>query len=81
MDDPDASMDTWVHWVMYNIPVTVTSLEEKVNVSKMNAIDGLNSWGEKGYNGPCPPDGAHHYIFKLYALDKILIAKEGMGQR
>lgn len=78
MDDPDAPMDNWVHWVMYNIPGTVTSLEEKLIVAKINAIDGLNSWDEKGYNGPCPPDGTHHYNFKLYALDKTLTPKEGM---
>lgn len=72
MDDPDAPMGTWVHWVVYNIPSTTTSLEEKKNVADIKAVDGLNSWDEKGYNGPCPPDGAHHYHFKLYALDKVL---------
>ncbi len=80
MNDPDAPNGDWVHWVMYNIPDTVNSFEEKLDVAKINAIDGLNSWGEKGYNGPCPPDGAHRYVFKLYALDKILIAKEGMDK-
>jgi Raf kinase inhibitor-like YbhB/YbcL family protein len=80
MDDPDAPMGTWVHWVMYNIPDTVISLEEAVNVSKINAIDGLNSWTEKGYNGPCPPGGTHRYIFKLYALDKTLAPKETMDK-
>jgi Raf kinase inhibitor-like YbhB/YbcL family protein len=80
MDDPDAPMGTWVHWVMYNIPGTVSSLEEELSITKINATDGLNSWGEKGYNGPCPPGGTHHYIFKLYALDKILTPKERMSK-
>jgi len=78
MDDPDAPMGTWVHWVIYNIPGTVTSLEEKKSVAEIKAIEGLNSWNEKGYNGPCPPGGTHHYNFKLYALDKSLTPKEGM---
>jgi Raf kinase inhibitor-like YbhB/YbcL family protein len=78
MDDPDAPMGTWVHWVIYNIPSTVTSLEEKKSASEIKAIDGLNSWDQTGYNGPCPPGGAHHYIFKLYALDKVLAQKEGL---
>ena len=78
MDDPDAPMGTWVHWVMYNIPGTVTSLEEKKSAEQIKAIDGLNSWEEKGYNGPCPPGGTHKYNFKLYALDTTLTAKEGM---
>jgi Raf kinase inhibitor-like YbhB/YbcL family protein len=80
MDDPDAPNGDWVHWVMYNIPGTLNSLDEKFSVEKIKAIDGLNSWGDKGYNGPCPPDGAHHYIFRLYALDKILTPKEEMDK-
>ncbi|MES2775033.1 MAG: YbhB/YbcL family Raf kinase inhibitor-like protein [Bacteroidota bacterium] len=78
MDDPDAPMGTWVHWVVYNIPATVISLDEKKNVTEINAIDGLNSWNEKGYNGPCPPGGTHQYHFKLYALDQALTTKEAM---
>lgn len=78
MDDPDAPMGTWVHWVIYNIPGTVTSLEEKLSVQKIKATDGLNSWNEKGYNGPCPPYGTHRYNFKLFALDETLTSKDGM---
>jgi Raf kinase inhibitor-like YbhB/YbcL family protein len=78
MDDPDAPMGTWVHWVIYNIPGTTTSFEERKSISQINANGGLNSWDEKGYNGPCPPGGTHHYHFKLYALDKFLTPKEEM---
>lgn len=78
MDDPDAPMENWVHWILYNIPATVTSLEEKVSPAKINAADGINSWDVKGYNGPCPPDGAHRYIFKLYALDKTVTPQSVM---
>ena len=80
MDDPDAPMGTWVHWVIYNIPASVTSLDENLSIEKINAIDGLNSWGEKGYNGPCPPGGTHHYNFRLYALDKLITPKEAMDK-
>ncbi|MBC8054733.1 MAG: YbhB/YbcL family Raf kinase inhibitor-like protein [Sphingobacteriaceae bacterium] len=75
MDDPDASV-TWVHWVVYNIPGTITTLQEKKNVSEINAIEGLNSWEEKGYSGPCPPSGSHRYNFKLYALNKLITQTE-----
>ena len=54
-------------------------LAEKRSAAEIKAIDGLNSWTEKGYNGPCLPGGTHHYIFKLYALDKTL-AKDGMAK-
>ncbi|WP_207428967.1 YbhB/YbcL family Raf kinase inhibitor-like protein [Pedobacter sp. SYSU D00535] len=46
MDDPDAN-GTWVHWVAYNIPASVTSLPEQIDIAKINAIDGQNGWNEK----------------------------------
>jgi Raf kinase inhibitor-like YbhB/YbcL family protein len=78
MDDPDAPMGTWVHWVLYNIPADRRSLEEALpvtgkNVANTNSIFvGTNSWGNIGYGGPCPPSGTHRYCFKLYALDTTI---------
>jgi Raf kinase inhibitor-like YbhB/YbcL family protein len=80
MDDPDAPMGTWVHWVMYNIPDSVRGLKEEVSVLQISAVDGVNSSNEMGYYGPCPPGGTHRYVFKLYALDKMLPQKERMGK-
>ncbi len=67
MDDPDAPMGTWVHWVLFNIPADVTGIPE--DSIPDNAIQGLNSWPKNNYGGPCPPSGTHRYFFKLYALD------------
>lgn len=74
-DDPDAPTSTpWVHWVIFNIPKTITSLSEGV---KGIGIEGKNSWKNSGYGGPCPPKGhgIHRYFFKLYALDTTLNLK------
>lgn len=70
MDDPDAPGRTFVHWVLFDIPPTVTELPEGVqNIG----VPGSNSYRKNVYNGPCPPPGpAHRYFFKLYALDKQL---------
>lgn len=69
--DPDAPVGTWYHWVIYNIPSTITSLAE--NQTPTGSVLGKNSWGREKYNGPCPPKGnPHHYIFTLYALDTKL---------
>ena len=70
MDDPDAPMGTWDHWVVWNIPPNVTVIGED-NVPP-GAIIGKNSWGKNEYGGPCPPSGVHRYFFKLYALDTEL---------
>ncbi len=74
-DDPDAPVGTWVHWVIYNIPPTVTELPEGVPSDKTlsnGAIHGINDFRKYGYGGPCPPGGTHRYYFKIYALDTEL---------
>ncbi len=75
-DDPDAPMGTWVHWVLYGLPPSVTELSEKVPTTDTlpnGASQGSNDFKRVGYGGPCPPPGnAHRYCFKLYALDTAL---------
>jgi hypothetical protein len=71
-DDPDAPMGTWVHWVIFNIPSSITELAENIPPQKTlanGAKQGINDFGKIGYGGPCPPRGIHRYYFKLYALD------------
>ncbi len=74
MDDPDAPGGVWDHWVVYDIPATVTAIPEG---GPAPGIEGVNSWGIAGYGGPCPPPGPEHrYRFVLYALD---IPSLGLG--
>jgi len=87
MDDPDApSADPWVHWVIYAIPASTTSLPEGVardetpNVPA-GARQGKNSWGTVGYRGPAPPAGkVHHYHFTVYAIDTELSSAPGLDK-
>jgi Raf kinase inhibitor-like YbhB/YbcL family protein len=79
VDDPDAPDPanpkmTWVHWVLYNIPATVSALPEGVKDKDLpdGTLQGLNDWKKAGYGGPCPPVGKHRYFLKLYALDMVL---------
>ena len=79
VDDPDAPDPanprmTWVHWVLYNIPATVSALPEGVKDKNLpkGTLQGLNDWKKSGYGGPCPPIGKHRYFHKLYALDIVL---------
>ena len=79
VDDPDAPDPanpkmTWVHWVLYNIPVMAGSLPEGVKSRDLpqGTLQGLNDWKKPGYGGPCPPIGKHRYFHKLYALDIVL---------
>ena len=75
VDDPDAPMKTWVHWVVYDIPPTSHIDEESIPGKQ-----GINDSGSKGYHGPCPPSGTHRYYFKVYALDKVLGLNEGISK-
>jgi Raf kinase inhibitor-like YbhB/YbcL family protein len=80
-DDPDAPAGTWVHWVIYNIPVTARALAggvEKKEQLADGSRQGRNDFRKIGYNGPCPPPGkAHRYFFKLYALSAELTLAPG----
>ena len=85
VDDPDAPMGNWTHWLIWNIPAQATSLPEGVPAAEVldnGARQGRNDFGKIGYGGPCPPPGrAHRYFFKLYALDKRLEVKAGATRR
>jgi Raf kinase inhibitor-like YbhB/YbcL family protein len=70
--DPAAPKMVWVHWVVYNLPVSAEGLAEAVSALPEGARDGKNDWGRSGYGGPCPPIGRHRYFHKLYALDVVL---------
>jgi len=74
VDDPDAPMGTWVHWVVFNIPPTTAQVDEKTIPGKQ----GRNDFGGNDYGGPCPPSGTHRYFFKLYALNTVLNLREGI---
>ena len=79
-DDPDAPMETWVHWVVYDLPTAITRLPEDVPPEKnllSGGVQGTNDFHRIGYGGPCPPGGTHRYFFKVYALDTRLHLEPG----
>jgi len=67
VDDPDAPMGTWDHWIVWNIPPT-----NKIEENSVPGTEGLNDFRKHSYGGPCPPSGTHRYFFKVYALDTKL---------
>jgi len=74
MDDPDAPMGTWDHWIQWNIPANTKLVDRQMGVA------GRNSWGRMNYGGPRPPSGTHRYFFKLYALDTMLDLPAGSNK-
>ena len=73
VEDPDASSGIWVHWVVYDIPVT-----GRIGENSVPGKQGMTDSGKKAYHGPCPPFGTHRYFFRVYALDTALNLKEGV---
>ena len=67
VDDPDAAAGTWVHWVMWSIPVAKHLAENHIP-----GQEGINDFRKQHYGGPCPPGGTHRYYFKVYAVDTTL---------
>ena len=78
VDDPDAPVGTWDHWVVFNIP---PNTKEITKGAEPKGAAGKNSWGRFGYGGPCPPSGTHRYFFKLYALDIMLDLPQGATKK
>jgi len=64
VDDPDAPQGPFTHWIVVNLPPTLTALKTGSRVP-MGAFS-------THYRGPCPPTGTHHYRFHVYALDVML---------
>jgi len=77
VEDPDAPGGTYVHWTVFAIPADTTAFPE--GNPPAGAQQGENSFGDAGYGGPCPPEGAeaHHYTFALYALKQDPGLKQG----
>lgn len=72
VDDPDAPVGTFVHWVVWNIEPA-----EEIKEDSVPGQQGENNFGKVQYGGPCPPSGEHRYFFKLYALDAELELPQG----
>ena len=89
VDDPDAPQpEPFVHWVLYRIPAETAGLPEGVapgggTAAPAGALQGRNSFGRIGYDGPAPPrgHGVHHYHFRVYALDRPLKVKAGLDKK
>jgi Raf kinase inhibitor-like YbhB/YbcL family protein len=83
VDDPDAPSGNFVHWLLYDIPISLNELAEGVLSSGQlpgGLRQGRNGFGEIGYGGPQPPSGTHRYFFRLYALDTELDLPPGTNR-
>jgi Raf kinase inhibitor-like YbhB/YbcL family protein len=76
IDDPDAPMGTWDHWVVWNILP-----RDKIEENSVPGVEGMNSFRKHSYGGPCPPSGTHRYFFRVYALDTLLDLPPNSGKK
>src|SRR5205807_8106712 len=75
VDDPDAPVGLFTHWLVWNIDPKTSEIAE--SSAPGGAVQGTNDFPKKGYGGPCPPSGTHRYYFKIFALDQTLDLKSG----
>src|SRR5947209_20171685 len=79
VDDPDAPVGLFTHWLVWNIDPKTTEIGE--NSVPQGAVQGTNDFPGQRYDGPQPPSGTHRYYFKIFALDKTLDLKAGTKRR
>src|ERR1700730_18414126 len=79
VDDPDAPVGLFTHWLVWNIDPKTTEIAEQ-SVPK-GALQGTNDFPGRGYDGPQPPSGTRRYYFKIFALDRTLDLKDGARRR
>lgn len=72
-DDPDSlnvCNVVWIHWLIANLHKKV--VEEGESESSYDFVQGMNTWNDNCYGGPCPPDKPHKYRLTVYALNSDL---------
>src|SRR3989441_9866969 len=79
VDDPDAPVGLFTHWLVWNIDSKTTEIAE--NSVPKGAVQGTNDYPNLGYGGPQPPSGTHRYYFKIFALDRTLDLKSWAKRR
>jgi Raf kinase inhibitor-like YbhB/YbcL family protein len=79
VDDPDAPVGTFTHWLAWGISPHVGGLAEGQRAPR----EGRNDFREVGYRGPCPPrgHGVHRYFFRLYALAQEPAVRAGASRK
>lgn len=84
MFDPDAPDKNFVHWIIFNIPVSTPGLEADIPrdaVLENSIKQGTNGAQRIGYFGPCPPPReTHNYVFNIFALDTVLNLEGGANK-
>lgn len=77
IDDPDAPVGIWTHWILYNIPANTSVIPENASPG----IQGISTSKQKEYVGPCRPEKSiHRYYFRLYALDSRIEKSDGLNR-
>jgi len=79
IDNPDAPGGTYVHWIVFGLPPTLTHLA--AGEVPDGALQAKNSGRFSGYQPPCPRASTHTYRFAVYALGQRLNLPDGCGAR
>lgn len=79
VEDTDTGRSPFLHCIMYDIPANRFEIEEAEPLGGNGMAFGENDFGNRRYDGPHPPEdhGAHHYHFRIAALDVESLGLDG----
>ncbi len=75
LEDLDSPLGEVTHWLVWNLPPDTTRVDA-LHLPSEGRL-GMDAFGKVGYLGPVPPEGCHHYRFRLLALDAELELEAG----
>src|SRR5882724_8977165 len=70
MIDTDVQPSHWSHWIVVDLPPAAAALARGTPSLPRGAGAVASNFGDRFYDGPCPPDGTgvHHYEFTIWAM-------------
>jgi hypothetical protein len=77
-DIDSKKVKNFAHFIVFDMPADTPGIREGMSPEKGKIAK--NDFGDLKYEGPCPEEDEHRYVFTLYALDTVLMLESGASR-